>query len=111
MPVSWQRRLSVSSATRMLRTIVPRIRCAVGSDSADVRRANPSFTSGGNILSARMYSSRATSSTRAGSILSEATFPDHLRPAGAFLTDGGGELRRRVGHGRHALLGERGPKV
>jgi hypothetical protein len=54
MPVSWHNRLSVSSATAILRIIVPSIRFAPASLSLLASAAKPCFTSGGNSLSARM---------------------------------------------------------
>jgi hypothetical protein len=54
MPVSWHSRLSVSSATAMLRIMVPSMRFAPASLSLLASAANPCFTSGGSSLSARM---------------------------------------------------------
>ncbi len=64
MPVSWHSRLSVRSATPMFSIIVPRTRCAVASVSRASRPSKPRLMSSGRIFSARMYSSRATSSTQ-----------------------------------------------
>jgi hypothetical protein len=52
-PVSWQSRFSVSSATRMLVTIVASTFFAVASVSVAVSRAKPCLMSGGRIFSAR----------------------------------------------------------
>jgi hypothetical protein len=54
MPVSWQRRFSVSSATLMLVIMVPSTFFAVASVSPAARRWKPSLMSGGRIFSARM---------------------------------------------------------
>jgi hypothetical protein len=53
MPVSWQRRLSVCSATWMLRTIVPSTPFAVASVSDALMRSKPRLMSGGSSLRAR----------------------------------------------------------
>jgi len=54
MPVSWQSRLSVFSATAMFSIIVARIVRAVPSVSAASSRAKPRLMSSGSSFSARM---------------------------------------------------------
>jgi len=54
MPVSWHSRLSVSSATAMLRIMVPSMRFAPASVSAAASVAKPRLMSGGSSFSARM---------------------------------------------------------
>src|SRR5205807_6706862 len=86
---------------------------AVASVSPAASRANPSFTSGGRIFSARTYRSRATSSTCLGSTFTsapsvdgEAAIVDHLAPARAFLANQCREFGRGIPHRSHALLRE-----
>src|SRR5205823_11085413 len=102
-----------SSATRMLVIIVPSTCFAVASVSCPASRAKPSFTSGGRIFSARMYRSRATSSTCLGSTFrsapsvdGEAAVADHLAPARAFLANQRREFGGGIRHRPHALLRE-----
>jgi hypothetical protein len=54
MPVSWQRRLFVSSATAILRIMVPSMRFAPASVSAAASLSKPRLISGGSSFSARM---------------------------------------------------------
>src|SRR5689334_21997052 len=114
MPVSWQSRLSVASATAMLRIIVPSMRFAPASLSRAASASKPCFTSGGSRLSARMYSSFAASSTwrrstfigRPADVDSsdvDVAFFHDLRPERCLLLDRAGELLRRVADRREAL--------
>src|SRR5690348_3977358 len=119
MPVSWQSRLSVDSATAMLRIIVPSMRFAPASRSRAASASKPRFTSGGRRFSARMYSSFAASSTWRRSTFTavESSFHvnialfDDLRPQRRLLLDGAGELLRRVAHRREALHVEPGAQI
>src|SRR5688572_26267222 len=111
MPVSWHSRLSVSSATAMLRTIVPSMRFAPASRSPRASAVKPALTSGGRRLSARMYSSFAASSTcvrsifipAAPSLHGDLSLPHHFGPQRSFFLHRPRHLLRGVGHRREAL--------
>src|SRR5689334_17984317 len=108
MPVSWHRRLLVSSATWMFLIMVPRIALPVELVSPRSRRLNPSLMSGGSILRARIYSSFAASSTCFRSTFTrrsvdfELALADHPGPAHGFLADRFREIRRPVADRGHA---------
>src|ERR1043166_3867774 len=68
MPVSWHSRLSVCSATVMLRIMVPSTDLPVALVSLAMRPSKPRLMSGGSIFSARIYRVLAASSTCVRSI-------------------------------------------
>src|SRR5262245_43713871 len=117
MPVSWQSRLSVRSATEMLLIITPRMPCARASRSRAASASNPDFTSGGSSLSARRYSAFATSSIVAGSMRSIASvrldlaLAHDLLPQRALGAHRARELVRRVADRRETLHEEPCPHV
>src|ERR1700741_2815529 len=104
MPVSWHSRLSVSSATAMLRIMVPSMRFAPASVSAAASRSKPRLMSGGSSFRARMYSSLAASSTWARSTFirdrpslhGDLALLHHPRPERALLLHLARHLLRRV---------------